>query len=105
MVAYSGSTVHYAGMLLVDPAFRKNSHASKPSSRVGTAVYGVSAQHPPLWAYSCQLPGARAHCVSEHALGNAIDIVGSTSAPRTGRNPPGRPASVGAPFLTRVARH
>src|SRR5690242_5843977 len=78
MVAYSGTSVRYAGPVLVDPAFRERLARFEEVVRgVAITAYGRAprvVRH--YGAFSCRTSRRRPGRVSEHALGNAIDVVG-----------------------------
>jgi hypothetical protein len=109
MVAYSGTSMRYAGPVLVDPAFRDRlSRFEEVVRDVAISVYGRAprvVRH--YGAFSCRTSRRRPGRVSEHALGNAIDVVGFdfAAARRVDALPEELPRSLKAPFQVRVSRH
>lgn len=109
MVSYRGVKLRYAGSVLVDPAFRERlQHFEEVAAQAAREVYG---REPRLvrhyGAFSCRATRNRSHVVSEHALGNALDLVGFDfgAAMKTQPLPDGLPKQLRAPFQVRVARH
>lgn len=108
MVAYRGTKLRYAGSVLVDPAFAERlKHFEEVAAQAAREVYG---REPRLvrhyGAFSCRATRNRKHVVSEHALGNALDLVGFDfgAAPKA-QPPPDDLPKLRAPFQVRVARH
>lgn len=109
MVSYRGTSLRYAGSVLVDPAFRERLlRFEQVAAETAREVYGRE----PRWvrhygAFSCRSTRNRKHVVSEHALGNALDLVGFDFGPATKKQPlpEGLPKQLRAPFQVRVARH
>jgi hypothetical protein len=109
MVSYRGKRLRYAGSLLVSEPFRERLERFEVlAAEVGREVYG---REPRLirhyGAYSCRSTRNRRHVVSEHALGNALDLVGFDfgAAKKAEVLPVGVPRSLRAPFQVSVARH
>jgi hypothetical protein len=109
MVSYRGTTVRYAGAVRVSPAFRERLERFEAVvDEAAREVYGRAprrVRH--LGAYSCRSTRNRNRLVSEHALGNAIDVAGFDFGPV----PKGTPLPAGLPsglkhgFEVRVGRH
>jgi hypothetical protein len=109
MVSYRGKRLRYAGSLLVsEPFLERLERFEVLAAEVGREVYG---REPRLirhyGAYSCRSTRNRRHVVSEHALGNALDLVGFDfgAAKKAELLPVGVPRSLRAPFQVSVARH
>ncbi len=109
LVRYAGSSIRYQGAVEINPAFRQRlERFEQLLSETALEVYG----RPPrrirhLGAYSCRSSRNRSYRLSEHALGNAIDIVGFDFAPATKQRPlaAGLPRQLRGAFEVRVARH
>ena len=109
MVAYRGSALRYAGSVLVYPAFRERlARFEEVAVATGREVYG---REPRLvrhyGAFVCRATRNRKLRVSEHALGNALDLVGFDFAAATKAQPlpEGLPKRLRSPFQVRVAKH
>lgn len=109
MVSYRGTSLRYAGALVVDPAFGERlARFEALAAQAAREVYG---REPRLvrhyGAYSCRPTRNRKHVVSEHALGNALDLVGFDFGPATKAQPlpEGPPKQLRWAFQVRVARH
>lgn len=109
MVTYRGTKLRYAGSVSVDPAFRERlERFEEVAVQAAREVYG---REPRLvrhyGAFSCRATRNRKHVVSEHALGNALDLVGFDfgSASKTQPLPEALPKQLRAPFQVSVARH
>lgn len=78
LVAYKGSSVTYAGQVHVDPAFvERLKRFEEVVVDVSQEVYGrAPAKLIHAGAYSCRTSRNRSTRISEHALGNALDVVG-----------------------------
>ena len=109
MVTYRGSKHRYAGSVLVDPAFGKRlQQFEEVAAQAAREVYGRAPQLVRHYgAFSCRATRNRSHVVSEHALGNALDLVGFDFGPAAKAQalPDGLPKRLRAPFQVRVARH
>jgi hypothetical protein len=109
MVSYAGTSVHYAGPVLVDPAFRERlTRFEGVVADVAKTVYGRTPRRLRHYgAFSCRASRNRPHRISEHALGNAIDVIGfDFDAVRKGEMlPADLPRSLRLPFQVRIARH
>ena len=109
MVVYHGTKLRYAGSLSVAPAFRERLERFEDvAAQAAREIYG---REPRLirhyGAFSCRATRNRKHVVSEHALGNALDLVGFDFgfASKTQPLPNGLPKQLRAPFQVSVARH
>jgi len=109
MVTYRGSALRYAGSVLVDPAFRDRlARFEQVAAETAREVYGREprlVRH--FGAFSCRSTRNRKHVVSEHALGNALDLVGFDfgAATKSQPLPAGLPKALRGPFQVRVAKH
>jgi hypothetical protein len=109
LVRYSGTRLKYQSALQVNPAFRERlSRFEEVVAEVAKEVYG----RPPrrvlhLGTYSCRSTRKRAHRVSEHALGNAIDVAGFDFGPASKKEPlvTGLPRALGGAFQVKVKTH
>jgi hypothetical protein len=109
MVQYKGRTLRYAGALLIDPAFEERLERFElVAAETAREVYG---REPKLirhyGSFSCRSTRNRKHRVSEHALGNALDLVGFDFGPaaKTQLFADGMPKQLRRAFQVRVARH
>lgn len=106
---YAGTTLRYHGPLLVQPLFRERLERFEiVVAELAEQTYGRkprSIRH--YGAFSCRLSRNRAHRLSEHALANAIDVVGFDFGPASKSEPlrPELPEQLARPFRVRVARH
>jgi hypothetical protein len=109
LVNHRGQLVPYQGIVRVDPAFRERLvRFEQVVIDVATEVYGRSpARVRHLGAYVCRPTRNRSSRMSEHALGNAIDIAGFDFARAKKQQPlaVGLPSELRGPFQIRVARH
>jgi hypothetical protein len=109
LVTYRGTTLRYAGSLLVDAAFRER--LARFESVVAQTARDVYGREPRLirhyGAFSCRPTRNRRWVVSEHALGNALDLVGFDFGPASKKQPllDGLPQRLRWQFQVRVARH
>lgn len=109
LVSYRGTSVRYAGSVLVDPAFRQR--LERFETVVAETAREVYGREPRLLrhygAFSCRATRNRKHVVSEHALGNALDLVGFDFGAATKQQPlpSSLPKQLRAPFQVRVGRH
>ncbi len=109
LVRYSGTSLRYAGALVVDPAFvARLERFERVAAEAAREVYG---REPKLirhyGSFSCRPTRNRKHRVSEHALGNALDLVGFDFGPASKTQPlaEGTPKELRWAFQVRVARH
>jgi Extensin-like protein C-terminus len=109
MVRHAGTHLRYQSSVQINPAFRERlERFERVVSEVAVEIYGRAPsrlQH--FGAYSCRSSRRRSYRLSEHALGNAIDVTGFDfpRAPRGEALPPGLPAGLRRGFQVRVARH
>jgi hypothetical protein len=109
LVSYRGEVVRYAGAVLVNPAFQERlKRFETVVAEVAREVYGrepTRIRH--YGAFSCRPTRNRSRLLSEHALGNALDVVGFDFGPATKDKP--LPEGLGRdlrhPFQVRVGRH
>ncbi|MFO7178723.1 MAG: extensin family protein [Pseudomonadota bacterium] len=109
LVRYTGTTLQYRGAILVNEAFLERlARFEEVVANVAEETYGRR----PLWirhygAYSCRTSRNRAHRLSEHALGNALDVVGFDFGPAddAATLPEGLPERLSRAFQVRVLRH
>jgi hypothetical protein len=109
LVSHRGELLPYHGAVQVDPAFRERLvRFEQVVLELAAEVYGrPPARLRHLGAYVCRSTRNRSYRMSEHALGNAIDIAGFDF----GRAKKGQPLALGVPselrgpFQIRVARH
>lgn len=108
LVRYQGDSLRYQKPLQVHPAFRAQLAAFEQ------IVAAVARQHygrPPkqivhLGGYSCRRMRRYPTWVSEHALGNAIDVAGFDFAPaRKQEQQPGQPPALRRAFSVRLEKH
>lgn len=109
LVRHGGTHLRYRSPVQVNPAFvERLERFELVAGEVATEVYGRAPsrlQH--LGAYSCRPSRRRAYRLSEHALGNAIDVMGFdfTRAAPAQTLPPGLPKALRGAFQVRIARH
>ncbi len=109
VASYRGDVVRYRPEIWVNPAFRTRLVAFEKVVRdVGVEVYG----RPPerilqLGGYGCRRMREHAGWLSEHALGNAIDVAGFEFGhlPRGGELPAGLDKVFANGFEVRVLGH
>lgn len=109
LVDYRGEVIRYSAPARVFPGFRDRLVKFEQVARdVAVEVYG----RPPsrvvqLGTYSCRRIAAYPDWLSEHGLGNAIDIEGFNFGPlpKGERLPEGVPAALKGPFEVRVLSH
>jgi hypothetical protein len=109
LVNHRGELVPYQSPARVAPAFRERLvRFEQLLIEVATDVYGrAPARVRHLGAEVCRSTRNRSYRVSEHALGNAIDIAGFDFARAKKQQPLalGLPRELRGPFQIRVARH
>jgi hypothetical protein len=109
LTSYKGTKLRYSGAVLVNPAFQERlMRFEDVVSEVAREVYGREPRRIRHYgAFSCRPTRRRARLVSEHALGNALDVVGFDFGPATKAAPlqPGLAKALRHPFEVRVARH
>ena len=78
LVRYSGDTLSYRKSLLVHPAFKERLKGFEAiAEEVAIEIYGRAPKkivH--MGTYNCRRIRSMPHLMSEHALGNAIDVAG-----------------------------
>ncbi len=109
MVSYRGSRLRYSGALTISEPFRERlERFEHVVAEVSLEVYGREPSRIRHYgAYSCRSTRNRSWIVSEHALGNALDVVGFDFG-SAGKQQPladGLPSTLKHPFQVRVARH
>jgi hypothetical protein len=109
MVTYSGTALRYSGAVRVHPAFQERlQRFEEVAVDVAKEVYGREPRRLRHYgSYVCRSSRNRTHRVSEHALGNAIDVVGFDfgGATKTTPLPEGLPRGLRGPFQVRVLKH
>lgn len=109
LIRHSGTHLRYQSGVQIDPAFRERLIRFEGLvNEVAIEIYG----RPPnrlahFGAYSCRPSRRRSYRLSEHALGNAIDVTGFdfSRAKRGEALALGAPQSLSAAFRVRVAQH
>ena len=109
LVNYSGTSLRYQGALLVNPAFKERlARFEQVASEVAKEIYGREPRRIVHYgAFSCRSTRNRSRLVSEHAFGNALDLVGFDFAPAKKTEPVSAelPRALKGAFQVRVARH
>jgi len=109
IVAYRGTTIRYAGAVFVHPAFAERlARFETVVAEVARDVYGREPRRIHHYgAYNCRPVRTLRHLLSEHALGNAIDVVGFDfgAATKATPLPAALPKALKFPFEVRVLRH
>jgi hypothetical protein len=109
LVTYPGDVLRYHAATKVHPAFRDRLRMFEEVARdVAIEVYGrapKTIRH--MGTYNCRRIGGYPHLVSEHALGNGIDVAGFDFGPlpRGQALPEGVPAALRRGFKVRVLDH
>jgi hypothetical protein len=109
IVPYRGTRLRYAGPVFVNPAFvERLTRFEAVVAETAREVYGrepTRIRH--LGAYNCRSVRTIHHLLSEHALGNAIDVMGFDFGPasKAAPLPPGTPTPLKYAFEVRVLRH
>ncbi len=109
LVVHHGTLLPYRGPVQVHPAFRERLvRFERVVIEVAKEVYGRAPRrllH--VGAYSCRPTRNRTGRLSEHALGNAIDVVGFEFARDSAREAlaEGLPKVLRGPFQVSVRRH
>jgi hypothetical protein len=109
LVSYRGTSLRYHGAVLVSPAFQERlARFEEVVREVAKEVYGRAPhriRH--LGAFSCRSTRNRSRLVSEHALGNALDLAGFDfgAATKATALAEGLPGALRHPFQVRVGRH
>jgi hypothetical protein len=108
LVQYRGESLRYQKPLQVHPAFRAQLAAfERIVAEVSRAHYGrVPKQIVHLGSYSCRRMRRYPTWVSEHALGNAIDVAGFDFAAASKREQSAdQPAALRRAFGVRLEKH
>lgn len=109
LVRYSGTRLKYQSALQVNPAFRERlSRFEEVVAEVAKEVYGRAPRRVlHLGTYSCRSTRKRAYRVSEHALGNAIDVAGFDFGPASKKEPlvADLPRALGGAFQVKIKSH
>lgn len=109
LVKYPGKGIRYYGPVQVNEHFLPRLERFEAIViQTAEEVYGRAPQRIRHYgAYACRSSRNRSHRLSEHALGNAIDIVGFDFGPATKAQPVDQslPKQLKNPFQVRVARH
>lgn len=109
MVQYKGTALRYAAPLVVSPQFQPRlERFEQLAAQVAREVYGREPRVARTYgAFNCRSTRNRQHRVSEHALGNALDLVGFDFGPATKTEPlvEGVPPQLRRAFQVRIARH
>lgn len=109
LVTYRGAAIRYHVPVTINPAFQERlGRFEDVVAEVSREVYGRPPrriQH--YGAYSCRTSRNRSRRLSEHALGNALDVVGFDFGPATKAEPLAAelPRRLAQSFQVRVARH
>jgi hypothetical protein len=104
---YAGTSVRYAGGVLVEPAFvDRLTRFEAIVNEVALEIYGrAPSRLLHAGAYSCRKSRNRATRLSEHALGNALDVVGFSFGPVAKAERAATAAPIRGAFQVTVARH
>jgi hypothetical protein len=109
LVRHGGTHLRYRSSVQVNRAFvERLERFERLVGDVATEIYGRAPsrlQH--LGAYSCRPSRRRSYRLSEHALGNAIDVMGFdfARAARAEVLPAGLPKALRGAFQVRIERH
>jgi hypothetical protein len=109
LVRYVGTSLRYSGAVYVRPEFRERlARFEQVVADVAREVYGrAPTQIRHAGAFCCRSTRNHDSRLSEHALGNAIDVLGFdfASASRRTASPDSLPKALRHAFQVRVARH
>jgi hypothetical protein len=107
LLSYPGAVVRYHKPVRVNVAFRERLRRFETVVReVALTTYGrAPARIRHLGTYNCRRMAFRRTKLSEHALGNGIDVLGFDFAPASRRLPPGLPRALARGFQVRVGPH
>lgn len=104
---YKGTSVRYANSVLVAPAFvARLTRFEALVNRVSLEVYGRKPSrllH--AGAYSCRASRNRSTRLSEHALGNALDVVGFSFPAATRAQRQADPTVIAGAFKVTISQH
>jgi hypothetical protein len=109
MVTYRGTSIRFSGSVRVHPAFRDRlPELERVLAEVATEHYG----RPPhrllhAGAFVCRMVRGNRGRLSEHALGNALDVRGFSfrALPRRAQAPADLPRSLRRGFTVSLGRH
>lgn len=109
LISYPGTHLRYQGALLIDPAFKERLERFElVAAEVAKEIYGREPRRIVHYgAFSCRSTRNRSRLVSEHAFGNALDLVGFDFSPakKTDVVDPELPRALKGAFQVRVAKH
>lgn len=109
LVQYAGTSVRYHGALQINEHFQTRlERFEEVVAEVARDVYGRAPRRiRHLGAYACRTSRNRSARLSEHALGNAIDVQGFDfgALSKSEAFDASLPKSLKHPFQVRVARH
>lgn len=109
LVNYPGTALRYHGALTVSEPFKERLvRFEQVVAEVAREVYGREPRRIRHYgSYSCRPTRNRASVVSEHALGNALDVLGFDFGPATKDDPliGDLPRPLRHPFQVRIAKH
>jgi hypothetical protein len=109
LVSYAGTTIRYHGAVLVSAPFRERlQRFEQVAAETATEVYGRAPRRVRHFgAFSCRASRKRSYRLSEHALGNAIDVAGFDFGPlpKGAEVDPALPKALRGAFQVRVERH
>jgi hypothetical protein len=108
LVAYKGRQLRYRGTVWINPAFRERLERFEELVReVALEIYGRAPRRlDHLGAYSCRSTRHHAGRLSEHALGNALDVAGFEFGPAPKQSTVSRlPKTLRGAFRVRVSEH
>jgi hypothetical protein len=107
LIDYRGEKLSYGGPVRVHPAFAERLRRFEAiAAEVGVEVYGrapTKVRH--FGTYSCRNARSRSQRLSEHALGNAIDVAGFDFGPASKQQRAALPAAQRLGFQVRVDKH
>lgn len=90
LVSYSGTSIRYRGAAVVNPAFRTRlARFEQVVREAALSTYGrapLRIRH--RGAFACRSQRNQPHWLSEHALGNAIDVSGFDFGPSAAADAP-----------------
>jgi hypothetical protein len=85
LIDYAGTTIRYQGAVTISEAFRSRLELfEQVAAEVAAEIYGRAPRRIRHYgAFSCRTSRNRSERLSEHALGNALDVVGFDFGPAT----------------------
>jgi hypothetical protein len=109
LVSYPGTAIRYHGALAVSEPFKERlARFEQVVAEVAREIYGREPRRIRHYgAYSCRHTRKRSWLVSEHALGNALDVTGFDFGPATKEQPllEELPKQLRHSFQVRIAKH